>query len=162
MLTQSGEEIAAHAVTQIVQSVFSTMLGLEVTRRHIPWAEASQRVTSLVHLTGAWNVSVIFECDRSQAENFACRFLSLDSGEADGGMVCDVLGELANMIGGNLKCVLGKGIDLSMPTVVDGSEYLLRVCGAEVEDRAAFESSQGAFWVTVLTRDPGDAIPVPA
>ena len=63
----------------------------------------------------------------------------------------DVLGELANMIGGNLKCVLTRGIRLSMPSVVDGSDYSLRVCGAEVRERLAFQCAEGLFWVTVLT-----------
>jgi hypothetical protein len=61
-----------------------------------------------------------------------------------------VLGELANMIGGNLKCVLTRGIRLSMPSVVDGSDYSLRVCGAEIRERLAFGCAEGPFWVTVL------------
>ena len=65
-------------------------------------------------------------------------------------VVRDVLGELANMIGGNLKCVLTRGIRLGMPSVVDGSDYSLRVCWAEVRERLAFGCSEGPFWVTVL------------
>jgi CheY-specific phosphatase CheX len=66
-------------------------------------------------------------------------------------VVRDVLGELANMIGGNLKCVLTRGIRLSMPAVVDGSDYSLRVCGAEIRQRIAFQSAEGTFWIAVLT-----------
>jgi CheY-specific phosphatase CheX len=64
--------------------------------------------------------------------------------------VRDVLGELVNMIGGNMKCVLTRGIQLSMPSVVDGSDYSLRICGAAVRERLAFRCAEGAFWVTVL------------
>jgi CheY-specific phosphatase CheX len=67
-------------------------------------------------------------------------------------VVRDVLGELANMIGGNLKCVLTPGIRLSMPSIVDGSDYSLRVCGAEVPERLAFQCAEGPFWITALTR----------
>ncbi len=69
-------------------------------------------------------------------------------------MVRDVLGELANMIGGNMKCVLTSGIRLSMPSVVDGGDYSLRICGAEVRERIAFQCAEGTFWVTVLATKP--------
>ena len=69
----------------------------------------------------------------------------------------DVLGELANMIGGNLKCVLAREVQLSMPSVVDGSDYSLRVCGAEVRLRLAFQCAEGIFWITVLGMQPVDS-----
>jgi len=60
------------------------------------------------------------------------------------------MGELANMIGGNLKGILTSGLHLSMPSVVDG-EYSYRVCGSEIRDQITFECQEGTFWVTVLT-----------
>jgi len=65
--------------------------------------------------------------------------------------VRDVLGELANMIGGNLKCVVTRGITLSMPSVVDGGDYRMRFCRAKLLLQCAFDSSDGVFWVSVLT-----------
>jgi hypothetical protein len=59
-------------------------------------------------------------------------------------------GELANMIDGNLKCVLARGLELSMPSVVDGSDYYLRIVGTEVLERMALECAEGVFWGTVL------------
>jgi chemotaxis protein CheX len=64
--------------------------------------------------------------------------------------VRDVLGELANMIGGNIKSAVAAGLTLSMPSVTDGSDYGLRVCGSEIQDRLAFDSDDGPFWVTLL------------
>jgi len=64
--------------------------------------------------------------------------------------VRDVLGELANMIGGNLKCLLAQGIRLSMPTVMDGSDYGLPIFWPEVKERISFQCDEGVFWVTVL------------
>jgi chemotaxis protein CheX len=93
---------------------------------------------------------VLLECDVRQACRFAGRFLSVDPSDTVDDVVRDVLGELANMIGGNLKCVLSQGIRISMPSVMDGSDYSLRVCGAEVRARHAFQCADGLFWVTVL------------
>jgi CheY-specific phosphatase CheX len=68
--------------------------------------------------------------------------------------VCDVLGELANMIGGNLKSLWGAGIRLSMPSVVEGTNCNLRIVGAKIQQQMTFECDEGLFWITVVTSDP--------
>jgi chemotaxis protein CheX len=150
MPTGLNVEIHPSELTQIVESVFGTMTSLEVAKGGTPWFPSGDRLTSSVHLAGDWSGAVLLECDREQACRFAGRFLSMDPPETVDDVVRDVLGELANMIGGNLKCVLTRGIRLSMPSVVDGSDYSLRVCGAEVRERLAFECAEGPFWITVL------------
>jgi CheY-specific phosphatase CheX len=64
--------------------------------------------------------------------------------------VRDVLGELANMIGGNMKCCMPTGVRLSMPTVMEGRDYDMRICGSQILERVAFQCAEGHFWVTVL------------
>jgi chemotaxis protein CheX len=138
-------------VAQIVESVFAAMLSMEVTQFGTPWFPGDDRLTSALHLAGDWNGAVLLECDRRQACCFAGRFLSIAPPDAVDDVVRDVLGELANIIGGNLKCVLTHGvIRLSMPSVVDGTNYSLRVCGAEVREQIPFHCDEGPFWVTVL------------
>lgn len=152
--------IHPNELAEIVESVFGTMMNLAVDRCGSPWTPAGDRLTSVVHLTGDWCGAVLLECERRQACQFARRFLCMGAPEgnmADGDppgtvddVVRDVLGELANMIGGNLKCVLTRGTRLSMPSVVDG-DYSLRVCGAEVQERLAFRCAEGIFRITILT-----------
>lgn len=149
-------EIAPRELAQIVEAVFGSMMSLQVRECATRWFAAGDRLTSAVHLAGDWNGAVLFECSRSQACRFAGRFLAaaapaIDTAKTVDDDVRDVLGELANMIGGNLKCLLGSGIRLSMPSVVDGTNYSLRVCGAEVRERLAFQCAEGVFWITVLT-----------
>ncbi len=152
MPTEFSIEILTSALAQIAESVFATMMNLEVGQGGTPWFPGGNRLTSALHLAGDWNGAVLLECDREQACRFAGRFLSMDPPDTPDDVVRDVLGELANMIGGNLKCVLTSGIRLSMPSVVDGSDYSLRVVGAEVRERLAFQCAEGPFWITVLTR----------
>ncbi len=78
------------------------------------------------------------------------RALRFWSASASTGQVCDALGELANVIGGNLKCGMSTGVRLSMPTVLDGRDYDVRMDRSEVRERIAFECSEGYFWVTLL------------
>ncbi len=160
MTAQINPVIHANEIAEIVESVFGTMLDLQVFRWAEPWLPDKDRITSSVHLTGDWCGAVLLECTRSQARRFCSRFLA--AGEmrpedceygTSGGLddvARDVLGELANMIGGNLKCVLTRGTRLSMPSVVDG-DYSLRICGGAIQERLAFRCDEGVFWITVVT-----------
>jgi chemotaxis protein CheX len=157
MPTELRLEILPGELAQIVESVFETMLGLRAEECEAPWLPGGDRLTAAVHLSGDWNGAVLLECDRRQACQFAGRYLSLETPGVVDDIVRDVLGELANMIGGNLKCLLTPKVRLSMPVAVDGSDYSLRVCGARVRERLAFRCAEGLFWITVLSTPAGDA-----
>jgi len=146
MATEFSTEILA----EVVGSVFETMMNLEVASSGMPWVPSGDCLTSAVHMAGAWNGSFLLECDRGEACRFAGRFLSIDPPKSVNDAVISVLGELANMIGGNMKCVIAEGTVLSMPSVTNGNG----VCfdGVEVRDRLAFECEEGNFWITVLAQ----------
>ena len=119
-------------LAQIVEAVFLAMMNLEVALSETPWAASQDQMTSAVHLSGVWNGALLFECDRRQACQFAGRFLSMDPPEAVNDDVRDVLGELANMIGGNMKSAVAAGLSLSMPSVTDGQR--LRAAGMRIQN----------------------------
>jgi chemotaxis protein CheX len=151
MTSEVSLEIQPDDLAQIVDSVFEAMMNLRAEPGTVLWFASDDRVTAAVHLSGPWNGSVLIECDRAQACRYAARFLSIELPKSVDNDVRDVLGELANMIGGNLKSMLSKGMHLSMPMVVDGSDYSFRVCGAVLHERLPLSSEEGPFWVTILT-----------
>jgi chemotaxis protein CheX len=147
--------IAIHLgeLAQIVESVFKTMMGLEVSECNDPWSPSQDRLTATIHLAGDWPGVLALECGHRQACAFAARFLSMEKPKMVDDIVRDVLGELANMIGGNLKCVLAGGLRLSMPSVVDGADHNLRVCRAGIRERLVFQCLDGTFSVAVLREE---------
>jgi chemotaxis protein CheX len=153
MPTESTIEIHLGELAQIVESVFRTMMCLEVSESNQPWYPGGDRLTATIHLAGEWKGVLALECSHKQACVFAARFLSMERPDMVDDVVRDVLGELANMIGGNLKCVLAGGLRLSMPSVVDGTDHNLRVCRAGVRERLVFECMDGAFSVAVLREE---------
>lgn len=150
MTPQTCLEAIPALLNEIVPAVFETMLSLPLTGSREPWEPSPHRLTAIVHMAGGWNGAVLLESGRDQAQSYARRFLGAAADPARDDVVLDVLGELVNMIGGNLKCGLAPGIGLSMPVVVEGNEYSLRVIGAEVSHRLSFRSEFGVCWVTVL------------
>ena len=65
-------------------------------------------------------------------------------------MSCDALGELANMIGGNLKALLPSNVGLSLPSIVRGNDYVVRLRGGVVVNRQMFDTEFGKFQVTLM------------
>jgi len=138
-------------LARIAHDIFDTMLGVEVQPAELDWRPARDRLTGAVYLAGAWRGAVLLECDRGQAYYFANRLMAVPMPEEVNDDVRDTMGELANMLGGNLKAVLPRGVVLSMPSVVEGSDYSLRVCGGKaVVERVAYCSPVGVFWITLV------------
>ncbi len=141
-------QVVSSEVAQIVASVFDNMLRLEVSQCAEPWRPGPARMIAEVHLSGAWNGSVALECDLPQAREFTRRYLS--SSAVSDEVTADLLGELANMIGGNWKCVLGRGLHLSAPEVAAGDFAEWSAGAGRVVEQLSFFSPEGVFWVTIL------------
>lgn len=142
-------------LASVVQSVFATMMNLEVTRSEAPWTHAPNTITSAVLFVGEWRGGTLVECEGWQACQFAVHFMGVDLPAAIDDDVRDVMGELANMVAGNLKSLLPHGVDLSIPSVVEGTDYAMHVCrGANAMERMTFSSPVGDFRVTLIEALP--------
>jgi chemotaxis protein CheX len=142
--------------SQIISDVFETMLGLAVERREGDWRCEMPPVTGAIFYAGAWNGALLVECTQEQAFQFTHRLMSIEPPASVNDDVRDAVGELANMIAGNLKAVLPPGVALSMPSVVEGRDYSLRICGGNDVSLMTFWSQLGAFRITLveLRQDP--------
>jgi CheY-specific phosphatase CheX len=138
-------------LARVVESVFQTMLNIEVEPAAALWQPAANMLTAGIYFAGDWKGALLLECGRDQARAFAGRLMPVEPGatipEDD---VRDSLGEIASMLAGSLKSVLPPGVGLSMPSVVEGADYSLRICGGNLAERAAFLSDAGLFWVTMI------------
>jgi len=135
---------------QIVEDVFMSMLRMDVWAVHDPGAATEPVITATVHFVGSWKGALRIECTSGQTFEFARRLLSIDLPAEVNEDVCDAFGELANMIGGNLKAILPPTVQLSMPSVVKGVDYAMRICRAVTVCRLAFQFELGIFWVALV------------
>lgn len=77
--------------------------------------------TSAVTVTGAWNGVIRLELDTVAAHKAARGLLGiLDEEDLDEADVADAVGELVNMVGGNIKSLLPGPSTLSIPVVTAG------------------------------------------
>ncbi|MEV6600658.1 chemotaxis protein CheX [Actinoplanes sp. NPDC051346] len=75
-------------------------------------------VHSAVSITGTWHGHLVYACSMQAAKKSAAGFLAMGMDEVGQEDISDVLGELANIVGGNVKAMLPAGCFLSLPTVV--------------------------------------------
>ena len=137
-------------VVPVVDMVFTTMLGLQVEPYPMHWVRPPDMFTAAVYFAGEWRGAVLLECTRAQARTFAQLLMAIAPSAMTDEDVRDALGELANMLAGNLKSVLPSGVVLSMPSVIEGSDYSLKICGKRSIERVPFWSTEDIFGVTLV------------
>ncbi len=137
-------------VGEIVGNVFGTMLGEVPVAVENMWAPETGRLTAAIYFAGDWKGAVLVECPDEMALFWTSRLMSIEMPVEFNDDVEDALGEIVNMVGGNLKSVLPPGVGLSMPSVVRGKNYSLKVCGGNFTIRKSFATPQGLFWVTLV------------
>jgi chemotaxis protein CheX len=135
-------------IAQVTESVFETMLEVAV-RPAMEAAAGRPEFTAAVYYAGAWQGALLLECSSTQAQHWAARFMSL-APPVPLDDARDGLGELANVIAGNLKPLLPPGVSLSMPSVVQGDDYRLRICGGNLFDNLNFADDLGPFRITLV------------
>lgn len=148
MIQENPTSIAGE-IEQTVAAIFEAMMGIGVQPISAVCLPR-QREMATIHFSGSWKGVLTLELGESEACRFAARFLSTEVAEAVDNDVRDVLGELANMIGGNLKCILAPGAVLSIPEVICGSDFSVRICGRTVAERQAFRCEDGTFWISLF------------
>jgi chemotaxis protein CheX len=139
-------------VVTVVEDVFRTMLELEVSQLERSASGMEGFVSAEVQFVGEWKGAVVLQCSPELAFDLTVRLMHVPKPNAIDQDVRDALGELANMVGGNLKSVLPPGVALSMPSVVVGSDYVLHICGGRAARTriVPFASELGEFWVTLV------------
>jgi chemotaxis protein CheX len=87
-----------------------------------PPATPPRDVSASVSMTGAWRGHVVVSCSATASRNAAAALLGVDLADVTPADVTDAVGELANIIGGNVKSLLPEPSALSLPIVlIDGS-----------------------------------------
>jgi CheY-specific phosphatase CheX len=141
-------------IAEVTQSVWSTVVGVSVHRRVAPEAEAGtgRTLEGSVQITGAWEGAVALSCSATLARKAAATMFGLVPEAASTTDTQDAIGELTNMTGGNIKSLLPEPCRLSLPTVVEGTDYTLRVPGSRLVSEVAFECDGQSLIVRLVQK----------
>ena len=140
-------------IIEATQEIFSSMVMLEVVVSSEPTPESnlhSDSITGLVGLAGVHKGVLAIHMPDKVALAVTSSFLGMDVEEINAD-VEDAIGELANMLGGNVKTILsenGRDINLSLPSTIAGHEYTFQLASQTAERTViAFEADAGSFQV---------------
>ena len=112
--------VTADDLAEMVEQVWVSYLDPEGVSPLVMTGDDKQttEVHSTVSITGTWHGHLVYACSLQAAKKAAAAFLAMEEDEVGQEDISDVLGELANIVGGNVKAMLPAGCFLSLPTVV--------------------------------------------
>jgi chemotaxis protein CheX len=111
------------SLSEAVEEVFVTTFA--VRPELIPPDEASRGLSAIISLSGSITGYLAIHASPKAACTIASNMLGDAYTEVDD-IVCDAMGEMANMVGGSLKKYVGRSgtlFTISVPTIVQGRDY---------------------------------------
>ncbi len=139
-------------LAEIVEGAATLMLGLELGERSRDTAPEHCAIGASVQFAGDWSGALVISCDSHLAHEAAAAMFGCDVDSIDPDELSDALGELANMIAGNVKPLLPAAAMLSLPTVVQGSDLRLGVTGASPALSLAWHRAESVLSVAIYER----------
>ena len=132
--------------------IFTTMVMMDVTvsstqRNDIELFEDT--ITGVIGLAGTHKGVLAIHVPHKVAFAITGNFLGMEVDQMNED-VEDAIGEIANMLGGNVKSILsekGRDIDLSLPSTVSGKEYGFQTIKGADKTFISFECQSGLFYV---------------
>lgn len=146
-------ELHDDELVRIVDATWVGFLGMAIDRVSEPRIEADTSVTGVVQIAGGWEGTVLLVCTGELAKKAAAAMLAMSVEELGAEEIRDALGEMVNMIAGNIKALVPKASHLSLPTVVEGRDYELTVPGSTLLSRLSFLCDGHNMQVRVLQRE---------
>jgi chemotaxis protein CheX len=142
-------------VCEAIETIWTTMLGLEASANQTMLAGRlkASTLTGCIYITGAWQGAIKVECSGGLARRVAAIMFGADACDVSADQINDALGELTNIIGGNIKALLPEPSHLSMPAVTEGTDYLFSVPGSRPMAEMSFTCEGKPFQVTILQSD---------
>jgi len=146
-------------LTEITERVWASLVEVPLLPRQpgqpAP-APGSRTFTGCVQITGAWEGAVTVHCSEALARLLTAAMFMVGVEDTTPEEVADALGELANMVGGNVKALLPEPCRISLPAVADGMDYRLSVPGARPVSAVTWTCQGEPLMVRLLERRTAD------
>ena len=138
-------------VAELSEAVWAQTLGLPLERVGEAPTFREPIIVGQVQASGDWQGRVTVQCSLAAAQRAAHIMFSTQTAPDSPQDILDAVGELANMIGGNVKALMSnEGCVLSLPMVTENEGYALVHPDWTIVTRQAFASVGEHVVVTLL------------
>lgn len=154
--TQVDMETYRQPAVRAVGEVFRTMMDTETWALAKPPSPLPDHpIVGAVYLAGGLGGAMLLETWAEQAFVWTQKLMSVPPPQSFDDDVRDCIGELASMIAGNLKSMFPAETELSMPSVVEGRQFTIRLIGGHQKIKVDFASPDGPFSITLVQLSDG-------
>lgn len=112
--------LTTEAVAQVAQEIWTALLAADEGSPLLPGDVASNEVVAQIHISGEWNGTVCLNCSNLAARHATSAMFGMEDDELTDADIKDAVGELVNVMGGNIKGLVEGPSDLSLPKVSEG------------------------------------------
>lgn len=152
-MTQILEAPTADDLLEVVAATWSSFLGDEsgeLLRPDNSVESPAERASGCVTIRGGWNGAVLLELSPRLARVAASGLFGTPEDELVPEEIGDAVGELVNIVGGNVKGMLPGPSELSLPSVTVGTGFSVHVPHATAHLRVGFSWCGEPLVVRVL------------
>jgi len=141
-------------ISQFVTDIWSTFLNKKVSTTDKPFEPKGKDNTlaGCVQITGKWQGTVTLYAPREIGKKVAATIYGLKETEVDNQQVQDVIGEITNILAGNIKSLFPAPCSLSLPSVAI-TDYKLHHPGSQTLTAVNFDCEGLPFLVVLLQED---------
>jgi chemotaxis protein CheX len=142
----------SESIVNATKEIFETMIMMELTpgeplQDHV--TEFNRTVSGVIGLAGTCKGMVAIHAPYAISQAITSNFLGMDVTEINED-VTDAIGELANMLAGNIKMDLdkiGKDVTVSIPSCIHGEAYSIDSIAESECATVPFTTAEGQFLV---------------
>jgi len=148
-------------VAGAMDEVFDTMLSMniELADEGVQANVDGERIVGSVGFAGKTVGSVSIQVNEVFARQITAAMLGMEEDEIEGDEeIHDVIGELSNIVGGDLKsrlCGEGLNCDLSIPSIIRGSDFRTKTKGWARHESLVFSHREQFALVNVYVKVNG-------
>lgn len=141
------------------QEVFDTMLSMALVEAQTNAFAETSRIVGSVSLAGSVSGTVNIHVGNTFACLITANMLGMELDEIDSDEeIHDVIGELSNMIGGDLKsrlCDAGFECQLSIPSITSGKDFKIESKGWAVNEIVCFQYEDHVALIEAFIKNGG-------
>lgn len=108
--------LTAEMITELTRDIWSALLADGGLLPDVSAAPAGD-ITATVEINGAWNGTTCLTCSTLAGRHAASTMFGVDDEDLTPSDIADAVGELVNVVGGNIKSLLPGPTELSLPVI---------------------------------------------
>lgn len=150
-------DVGSREIADVVRTIWEAVFqwDLDELPEGTPEPEMGPARTGFIQVAGVWEGAIVCVAAEELVREITSHLFHLGPADLTVELLHDALGELTNMIGGNLKALLPGPSYLCLPAVIEGSNYSICVPSARGVAETSFVSRGWPMTVKLLRGTAG-------